>query len=387
MFVRQVLELFNVRVEVLGLSFTAGELSLQFALPVGGLIGLYLVVLYLLRRFVFHPMELNDESTQRAYRIVRLLLRLAVILTVAAVTASFMGTELARFLASVWRILTTPFITAGATEVTIVTVVMMIPIFYIGTWLSRVVMRFVNANLLNNLQIAEGTRFTISLLLRNLIMIVAILIGLNLIGLDLSALSILFGVLGIGLGFGLQGFVANFFAGLTLIFERPIKEGDRILVSGLEGDVVQVRLRSTVINTLTNETIIVPNRNLVEDNVHNYSYSDPRIIITNRVSVSYSTDLEQAIEILLLLNETNPYALTDAQTEVRVLEFQDSGILLELRTWIKNAPDKHEALSWLNFEIWRAFRDAGVVIPFPQRDLHLKDIPPAVLREIKRRQD
>jgi small-conductance mechanosensitive channel len=386
MVVKQVLALFDVELELLGLNFTAGELLLQFALPIGGLIGLYVLTLYLLRRFIFPKIQFDDESTRRAYRTVRLVFRLGVVLTVAVITAGFMGTGMARFVGNVWRILTTPFITAGSTEITIVTVVMTIPIFYIGTWFSKVVMRFVNANLLNNLTIAEGTRFTISLLLRNLIMIVAILIGLNLIGLDLSALSILFGVLGIGLGFGLQGFVANFFAGLTLIFERPIKEGDRILVSGLEGDVIQVRLRSTVINTLTNETIIVPNRNLVEDNVHNYSYSDPRIIITNRVAVSYSTDLEQAIEILLLLNETNPYALTDAQTEVRVLEFQDSGILLELRTWIKNAPDKHEALSWLNFEIWRAFRDAGVVIPFPQRDLHLKDIPPAVTRAIRSRQ-
>ena len=158
---RQVLELFNVQIAALGLSFTAGELLLHFVLPVGGLIGLYVLTLYLLRRFVFHPM-LDDDSTQRAYRIVRLLLRLAVMLTVAVTTASFMGTEMARFVGNVWRILTTPFITAGATEVTIVTVVMMIPIFYIGIWIAKVVMRFVNANLLNNLQIAEGTRFTIS---------------------------------------------------------------------------------------------------------------------------------------------------------------------------------------------------------------------------------
>jgi small-conductance mechanosensitive channel len=233
-------------------------------------------------------------------------------------------------------------------------------------------MRFVDSTVLANMTIGEDTRFSISIIARNVILLVAVLVGLTMIGIDLSALSILFGVLGIGLGFGLQGNIANFFAGFTLIFERPIKEGDRIVVGGLEGDVRQVRLRSTVINTLTNETIIVPNRQLVENSIHNHSYGDPRIIIVNRVEVAYETDLDEAMEILLLVNETNPYALRNAETEVRVVSFEESGILLELRTWIKSAPDKHQATSWLNFEIWRHFKDAGVVIPFPQRDVYVK---------------
>lgn len=338
---------------------------------------MYLLILYLVRRFILRPLKIDDESKERAFRTVRLVLRIGVALGLLMIVGSFLGTEMARFFNSLWRILSNPFYEAGSSRISIVTVIMMIPVFYLGTWISKAIMRFVDSGVLAKMTIGEDTRFTISILLRNLILIVTILIGLTMIGIDLSALSILFGVLGIGLGFGLQGNIANFFAGFTLIFERPIKEGDRIEVGGIEGDVRQVRLRSTVINTLTNETIIVPNRQLIEDSIHNHSYGDPRIIIVNRVQVSYETDLDEAIEILLLINETNPYALRNAETEVRVVSFEDSGILLELRTWIKSAPDKHQATSWLNFEIWRGFKNADVVIPFPQRDVHVKDMPQA----------
>ena len=360
---------------LLGFTFSPVDLLVLGGLPLGVTLGLYFLTLYLLRRFILKPLKIDEPSKQRAFRVVRLILRAAVLVALLLVGGTFLGTEMARFLTSLWRVLTNPFYAAGSTQISIVTVVMMIPVFYIGTWISKVIMRFVDSAVLSNLTIAEETRFTISILLRNLIMVVAVVVGLSTIGIDLSALSILFGVLGIGLGFGLQGNVANFFAGLTLIFERPIKEGDLVLVGGVEGNVERVRLRSTVINTLTNETIIVPNRKLVEDNIHNYSYGDPRIVIINRVQVSYATDLDEAMDILLLVNEANPYALPSAAIEVRIVDFQDSGILMELRTWIKEARDRHQAQSWVYFEIWRRFKQAGVVIPFPQRDVHLKEMP------------
>jgi small-conductance mechanosensitive channel len=219
----------------------------------------------------------------------------------------------------------------------------------------------------------EEAKFTISILLRNIVLIIAVIIGLSLIGIDLSALAVLFGVLGIGIGFGLQSVVASFIAGFVLIFERPIKEGDRIQVEGVEGEVVHIRLRSTIINTLTNETIVVPNNKLIESNIHNYSHMDERIIIVNSVQVSYETDLLRAREVLQAVNEGNPYALTDPPPEVRVVEFQDSGILLELRTWIARAVEKYRAITWVNLEIWKGLKRAGITIPFPQRDVHIKD--------------
>ncbi|GAH47283.1 unnamed protein product, partial [marine sediment metagenome] len=167
--------------------------------------------------------------------------------------------------------------------------------------------------------------------------------------------------------------VANYISGMVIFLERPIKVGDRILVDGLEGDVIQIRLRSTIINTLTNETIVVPNSKLVGNNIHNYSYQDKRIIIVNSVQVSYSTDLEQAKRVLLGIAERNPFAIKRPVPEVRVVAFEDSGILLELWTWIKEATQKLAATSWVNLEIWREFNNSGIVIPFPQVDLHVKE--------------
>jgi potassium efflux system protein len=134
---------------------------------------------------------------------------------------------------------------------------------------------------------------------------------------------------------------------------------------------VQIRLRSTVINTLTNETIIVPNSQLVSNPVHNYSHEDKRIVVESAVQVSYGTDLDRASEVLLEVASRNPYAISDPPPKVLVLAFQDSGIALALWTWIELATNKLVASSWSNLEIWRAFRAAGIVIPFPQVDLHV----------------
>ena len=204
-------------------------------------------------------------------------------------------------------------------------------------------------------------------------LVLAILIGLSIIGINLSSLAVVIGALGIGIGFGLQNVVANYVAGLVIFFERPVKEGDRILVNGLEGDVVQIKLRSTVINTLTNETIVVPNSQLVGNSIHNYSYADRRIVIVNKVQVSYSTDLDRARQVLLEMAARNPHALKEQAPGVRVAEFQDSGIELVLWTWIGEATNKLAAHSWNNLEIWRAFKQSGIVIPFPQVDLHVRE--------------
>jgi potassium-dependent mechanosensitive channel len=139
--------------------------------------------------------------------------------------------------------------------------------------------------------------------------------GLSIIGIDLSALTVIFGVLGIGLGFGLQNVVSNFFSGLIIIITRPVKEGDRILVNGIEGTILQIRILATVINTLTNESIIVPNSKLVQESVHNFSFYDPSIIIKNDIGVSYSSDVDQVLSVLQGVAEGNPFRSSICTTD------------------------------------------------------------------------
>ena len=153
----------------------------------------------------------------------------------------------------------------------------------------------------------------------------------------------LIGTLGIGIGFGLQNVVASFVSGLVIIFERPIKEGDRVVVEGTEGDVAHIRLRSTIITTLTDETIIVPNHQLVGNKIYNNSHEVRRITVINHVSVAYGTDLDYAAEVLKGVALASPYARASAEPDVRVREFADSGILMELWTGIEDAGTKWPA--------------------------------------------
>jgi len=204
-----------------------------------------------------------------------------------------------------------------------------------------------------------------------------LIVGLSIVGIDLSALAVIFGVLGIGLGFGLQSAVANFFAGIVIIFSRPIKEGDFILVNNYEGTVEHIRLVSTVINTITDETIILPNSQIVDNYVHNYSFDDIAIVLCVEVQVSYGSDLDRVKAVLLRVAGRNPYAKEGDEGLVLFRSFDDSGITVRLCSNIRDAREKNRASSWMVLEIWRAFREAGIEIPFPQRDVHIKSMPPS----------
>ena len=365
----------------LTLFFSPLDAIVQFVLPIAGLVvAKHLILVLLVRRVILRRLKLPTDVEAQVYRRVRLAVRVVLGVLVALVVLGFFGAEIGRYLSRIWAVLTTPFTTAGASRISVITLLLAIPVFLAASWISRLAKGFLDSTVLRRLTTNEAVRFTVSSLLRYGVLLLAILVGLSLIGIDLSSLTILFGVLGIGLGFGLQGVVANYVAGLVIIFERPVKEGDRIVVEGVVGDVVQIRLRSTVINTLTNETIIVPNSQLVSSPVHNYSHEDKRIVVQSSVQVAYSTDLDQAIGVLLEVASRNPYGLTDPPPRVLVLAFLDSGIELELWTWIELATTKLAACPWSNLEIWRAFRQAGIVIPFPQVDLHV--IEPVGLRRL-----
>jgi potassium efflux system protein len=353
--------------------FSPLQALIRFVLPVFLLILGYKLLLILVRRLVLRPLKAAEETKQKAYRWTRLAFRIGLLVALFTVIMGFFESEITQYVARIWEVLKSPLFTAGNSRISIITLILAIPVFYMASWLARITRRFVDGTVLNQLSIDEAMRFSISTLVRYLVLILGLLIGLSLIGINLSSLAVLFGVLGIGVGFGLQSVVANFFAGIVIIFERPIKEGDRILVDGLEGDVVQIRLRSTIINTLTNETIVVPNNQLVNNSIHNYSYKDKRIIVVNTVEVSYGTDLDRALEVLAGVARENPHALKSPKAILRVASFNSSGIELRLWTWIGNQTDKYAALSHNNLEIWRAFKDAGIVIPFPQVDLHVKE--------------
>jgi small-conductance mechanosensitive channel len=353
------------------LPFSILTIVAEFVLPLVAVVLVLRVLRYAGRRAV-ERWELSENAESGLRKWGRIGSRVFFWVTAAILTARILGAEMFVYIGAVIEFLNQPFYESGGTEVSVVTLILLIPIAYVASVAARTARGAVDRSLLERLSIDPSRRFSISSLVRYAVMAIVFVIGLSLIGINLSSLAVLFGVLGIGLGFGLQGVVANFFAGLVIIITRPIKEGDRIQVEGFEGDVIRIRLLTSVINTVTNETIVVPNSDIVQNKVHNYSYEDRTIILVNDVQVAYSSDLDEVRTVLLSVGAKNPYRVHSKEAFVLFRSFDDSGITVSLRTWISAAELKQAAHSWCNLEIWRAFRLAGIEIPFPQLDLHLK---------------
>jgi small-conductance mechanosensitive channel len=305
----------------------------------------------------------------------RRVLRVSAIITLIAFIGSLLGTEIAYYMGRFINVMNEPFFETGKTKISLVTLFMLIPVIMAASWSGKYTRIVLNKSFLNNLGIDEARKFSIGSMTRYAVMALIFLFGLTIIGIDLSALGVLFGVLGIGLGFGLQGIISNFFAGIILISTGPIKEQDRILVDGNEGTVVHIKMFSTIVSTLTHENLIIPNSLLLENTVHNYSFDDRRIVVINRIAVSYNADLDHVIEVMENAVSNSPYLLKNPAPVARVESFDDSGITMKVLSWIDDISHKHEFLGWVNLELWRAFKKEGIEIPFPQMDLHIKREP------------
>lgn len=218
-----------------------------------------------------------------------------------------------------------------------------------------------------------GARQAAGSLLRYLTLFLGFVIIIQTAGIDLTSLNVLAGAVGIGVGFGLQNIAGNFISGLIIMFERPIKIGDRIVVDNVEGDVVEIGSRSTVVLTNDNINIIVPNSKFITENVVNWKYNDTKVRFRVPVGVAYGSDVRQVEGLLLEVAREEPDVLAEPEPVVRFLAFGESALELELRVWSTNAVNrKGKLISALNFAIYDKFRGHGIEIPFPQRDLHIR---------------
>lgn len=361
----------NLVLGVIEFPFSLLGLILQGVLPLVLIFFVFKLIRLGVKKILFKS-KLKEEASHKILRWVKIIFRIVYLLLFIILIGRLFGAELARYFRIFFSALNEPLIESGNTKITFITIILLIPVFMLASWTGKLTRNLVNQSFINRLGLDESKKFTLSTLLRYAAMVLVIIIGLSIIGINLSSLTVLFGVLGIGVGFGLQSLVANFFAGVIIMMTRPIKEGDRILVNDYEGTVIHVRLLSTVVNTLMEETIIVPNSKLVDNTIHNNSYDDRRIIIMNTVQVSYASDLDQVIRVLMEVALANPFGLAEPSPAVRVKSFDDSGITMNLWLWIRDVRDKYPAISWNNLEIWRAFKKYGIEIPFPQVDLHIK---------------
>lgn len=248
-------------------------------------------------------------------------------------------------------------------------IVLVFLLFLVTGWLRR----WVEGSLLARTRMDLGVRGAIGAITRYAALLVGLLIIVQTVGIDLTTLNVLAGAVGLGVGFGLQNVVGNFIAGLILLFERPIKLGDRIEVAGVEGAVVAIRARATTVVTNDNIAIIVPNSTLTSQNVVNWSYTDSKVRFKIPVGVAYGSDVRLVERLLLEVARENSNVLEAPAASVRFMEFGDSALRFELRAWTTALVHrKGELFSALNFAINDKFLEHGVEIPFPQRVVHLR---------------
>jgi len=202
--------------------------------------------------------------------------------------------------------------------------------------------------------------------------VVGIIVALDLLSIDLTALAVVAGSLGIGIGFGLQSFVSNFVSGLVLLLEQPIRIHDRVTVENVEGNVVDIHFRSTTIVTNDNIAIIVPNSQFINQTVTNWSHGDPNIRVHVPVGVAYGSDVELVTRVLEDVAAKTNHVLKNPSPEVRFNEFGDSSLNFELLVWSDDPPGHLKLRSQLNYSINAEFARQGIEIPFPQRVVHIE---------------
>ncbi len=230
-----------------------------------------------------------------------------------------------------------------------------------------------------------GVQNSLTTLLGYAGLIVAMLAAIAALGFKLGNLAIIAGALSVGIGFGLQSIVNNFVSGLILLFERPIKVGDWVVTTSGEGTVKKISVRSTEIETFDRATIVVPNSELISQTVTNWTHKDKIGRITVPVGVSYSADPELVKDILLKCARDHPLIVRYPEPFVVWQDFGASSLDFEIRAYLRDISNGLSVRTDLRFAIFKAFKEAGVEIPFPQQDVYIKSLPEALARKPARR--
>lgn len=263
--------------------------------------------------------------------------------------------------------------TLGSTAITLWTLLSLSILAIVLVYVSKLLKRWLVNGVLARRGMEVGVRQAIGTITHYVFVFIGFLVILSNAGIDLTALNVLAGAIGIGLGFGLQSSANNFISGLIILFERPLKVGDRIHVGGVEGDVVRIAARATTIRTNQNIEIIVPNAEFVSSQVINWSHSDRKVRFDIPVGVSYSSDPEVVRQALLEVAAEHRGVLASPSADVIFEEFGDSALQFVLRVWSTDYITIPKILrSDLNFAIQKKFREKNIQVPFPQRDVHIR---------------
>jgi small-conductance mechanosensitive channel len=290
-------------------------------------------------------------------------------------------------LARIWGYLTKEF-TFGRITVSISGFITAFAAIVITMFVARWSSALIERRMSNRRHIDPGLRYTICRLVKYIIIAIGIMVTLRqAFGLDLTSLAVIFTALSVGIGFGLQYIAADIASGFILLFERPIRIGDRITIGEDEGDVKSINLRTTVVTTNDQIAIIVPNSKLVSQRVVNWSYGDPRARISIPIGVADDSNIQVVTDTLIEAAKGVATVLPDPQPRVQLLKFGDYSLDFRLLVWT-NQPRRHMQIrSDINYRIAQLFRERSIRIPYPTQEFLLKgvdlprDLEPSLLND------
>lgn len=264
-------------------------------------------------------------------------------------------------------------ITLGETRISVFLVIKGFVVAAVLLWLAGALARLVHHRVQRATSLTPSVRVLISQVSKFTLVVVAVLMAINVVGIDLTALAVFSGALGVGIGFGLQKIVANIISGLILLTDRSIKPGDVIEVGDSYGVVNNLGARYASVITRDGVEHLIPNEDLIVNRVINWSFSNRRIRRRLKVGVAYDSDVERAMALCMEAAGEIDRVLKNPKPNCLLVGFGDSSVDLELRFWIEDPEEGIGNVSSAVFlKIWHKFRDAGIEIPFPQRDLHIR---------------
>ncbi|MDT4896175.1 MAG: potassium-dependent mechanosensitive channel [Acidobacteriota bacterium] len=277
----------------------------------------------------------------------------------------------------IWNYINQPF-TIGNFEIRLANVVIGIAIFAVAIIISRSVRSLMQRRMAARVNLDPGIQYTVLRLIHYLVITLGLLFALKTaFNLDLTTLAVVFTALSVGIGFGLQFIAGDLASGFILLFERPVRVGDFITITGpdsklTEGRVQSINLRTTIVMTNDHIAAIVPNSKLVNENLINWSYGERRSRISIPIGVSYDSDVEMVTQTLLRAAEGVEHVMEEPKPSVQFLSFGDYSLNFRLLVWTSR-PRRHPQIkSDINYRIHQLFKEAKIEIPFPQQDLNLR---------------
>jgi len=272
------------------------------------------------------------------------------------------------------QIFTMPIFNIGSNQFSLKSIASIAFLFVITFILARLVSQIIKRSILATLRLDRGLQEAITSIINYLLLTLGVIIVLQTAGINLSSITVVAGVLGIGLGFGLQNLASNFISGLVILFEQKIRVGDYVEINGLLGTVEKISIRSTIIRTNDDVFVIVPNLRFIENNTINWSYGGHRCRIFVPVGVAYGTDPLLLTEALLAAARSESRVLSNPPPEVWFDSFGESSLKFKLLVWVDKPHNSDPIKSGLNFLIEYELRHRGIEIPFPQLDLRLRNM-------------